>query len=330
MSFKARYLGEATGQTITDEMNKANDFVTGANAGAVQAPTGTPPPPPTVQAAPALSASTLIKSSEATDDLNRSSVGNPKPNPTPNDASQKARAVDTEQIRANKDSSRTPGNVNLAESITFNGVDIDARIRGPFANNLTQKLKDVGLNTGMSTFDLSPAVSASKNITTGEKSKFGLDRSHAKREAKDGLKTGQNVPGREDVKNTMMLSDSTYFKIISLVEEYTNQDVENASKGPVKHTSVPKGQGVQPGTHTAQAMAQTKTMNDITEDKMQKNAQLRKMTAPEVDKDYAAEHTSGIKSNQYAQKYSTDAMNAQTRAQKEERKSTEAQQSQEQ
>ncbi len=321
MSFKSRYLSEETGQTISNEINKATTFATEMGNRATQAqPTGISQAAKVATITPTQS---IIKTSEAEDDLNRSSVGNQKPNPTANDAAKSDRVLSTEGIRSTRESSRTPFNVNITESIS---IDIDARIPGPFDNKLTAKLKSVGLNTGVSKTDVSPgsdsAKTGQKNINSGTKASFTLGANDAGKQAKDGLKTAMNVPGKEDVKKTMM-TDSTIIKIAKLVEEYTNADVQSTS-GPVKHSSVPKGQGVQPGNHANQSMAQTRAMNDISEDKMDKATSLRKMTAPEVGRDYAAEHTTGLKADQYKSKYQTDATNAQTSAQREERLSSEA------
>ncbi len=328
MSFKSRYLGEATEQTITNNITGATDFAAKAADNAANAIAK-----PVSQGAKIATISpqqSIIRTSEVTDDLNRTSSGNPKPNPTANDASKVERTLNAETVRDTKLNSRTPFNAQIteAENIVM-GVNIDARIPGKFDNNLTKKLNDVGINIGVSKSDVSASDNAvktgEKNITTGTKASFGLGRSDAKRQAKDGLKTAQDVPGADDIKSsTMTLSDSAYLKIGYLIEEYTNQDVENAAKGPVKHSSVPKGQGVQPGVHTAQTQRMVSQVNDVSDDKMKARGSIRNATMPEVNQDYAAEHTTGLKTNQYAQKYSTDALNAQTRTAKEERKSAEA------
>ncbi len=321
MTFQLRYLTE----------EQVEDFVAQSNTSAMQVPAKAPTPaaPAPAPAPPTYSASTLINSAEATDSLNRKSPGNTNSNSTVDDSAKLGHAVAMSDARGTSSLNPGHGVRSVTEAtVLFNGMDIDARVPGPYDNKLTPKLKDIKSSTGMNTDDLSPTKSTAR-ITTGEKSKFGLDRSHAKREARDGLKTAQNVMDDGGVKNVISstmegLMDSVYFKISSLVEEYTNQDVEKAATGPVKHSAIPRGQGVQPGNHTAQTQRMVGQVANVVDDKAAAKASVRNATMPTKTRDYAAEHTTGLKSNQYAQKYETDSVHANTQAQKEERKGAEA------
>ncbi len=322
MSFKSRFITEAeSAATITEKVNQASDSA--KNHGNFKASPGgvSPIAQAATIAAPAQPVQSIVRSGEAVDDLNRSSVGNVKPNPTANDADKVERVLDTTRMRADSRSSVKP--FNESTLMEAGDINLDKKILPPYANMLTKKLDGIGLNTGVRKSDVDARSQNTKtghgNITSGQKSSQTYIKNQPKHEAKTGLKDGMhNIPGADEVKRSTKLQlSSVYFKIGKLVEEYTNADVE--SKGPVKHAPIPKGLGVQPGNHSNQSLAQTKAMNDITEDKMDKAAGMRKMTSPEVNQDYAAAHTTGLKADQYKTKYATDSLNAQTSAQREDR-----------
>ncbi len=312
MSFKTRYLGEATGP----EIQQGQDFVAAANAGAKKAtPAPAAPTTPNV-ASPIAPQQSYIKAAEATKDFTAKT--------TDNDAQAVDNATKSLDIRNDRMSSLSKGVSGAVQEATiFNGLDINARIPGRFDNGLTAKLKNAGIDTGMKKSDFSATDSANKagenHVTQGTKTSFGLGRSDLSRNAKDGLKTAQNAPGSEDVMGTMTLNASTYFKIGKLVEEYTTADVENSSKGPVKHAALPKGSGVQPGNHSNDMARMNSDMNAANDDSNRMRAATVKATMPEPDIDPAATKTTGLKMSQYGQKYATDSQNAQTSAQREER-----------
>ncbi len=323
MSFKSRYITEAaTAGSITTEIQKATDFVNSANANATNrsSPIQVNPVAASTVIAPGQS---MIKATGAINDLNRSSAGDPKPNPTSNDESKADRVLSNESIRANRESSQTP--FSIRESTLLENIDIEARIPGPFDNNLTKTLKKAGINTNTEKADLSAKLNASKsgerNINQGTKTSFTLGARDAGRQAKDSLKTAQNVPDNSDIKKATVLNDSAFLKIGELVQEYTAMDVERSASGPVKQKVKQGGQGVQPVNHTAYSATQTKTMNDITEDKMDRASSNRKMTSP----DTSADPKWGSHLDKSNIVHQADQVDAATRAQKEERLSSQAQ-----
>ncbi len=326
-TFKARYVTEATGQTINNEINKATDFVSGANESAtgVKKPeAGVGENAVTAVAAPSQS---IVKAGAAEASMPR--------NPTIDDATKVDTTLKNDRINSTKNSSRTPFNAPITEAENIiNGINIDSRIPGKFDNGLTKRLKNVGLNIGISKTDLSTAANASKagekNVTTGTKSSLGLGRSDTTRNAKDGLKTAQSVPGTNEIKKTMTTESfiASLLKINILIEEYTNNDVQQSGKIPGNRDQTSKFQGVQPGFHQKAAGEQDQRMNAVTDDKARIRAGNRAATMPEPDTDSAMEKTGGIHMQRSSIVHGADEQNAQTRAAAEERRQAQAQEGQ--
>ncbi len=322
-TFKARYVTEATGQTINNEINKATDFVSGANENA----TGVKKPEASVGenavTAVAAPSQSIVKAGAAESSMPR--------NPTIDDATKVDTTLKNDRINSTRNSSRTPFNAPITEAENIiNGINIDSRIPGKFDNGLTKRLKNVGLNSGVSKTDLSISSNASKagekNVTTGTKSSLGLGRSDITRNAKDGLKTAQSVPGTSDIKKAMTESFiSALFKINTLIEEYTNNDVQQSGKIPGNRDQTSKFQGVQPSFRPEAAGKQDERMNAVIDDKARIRAANRAATMPEPDTDSAMEKTGGIHMQRSSIVHGADEQNAQTRAAAEERRQAQAQ-----
>ncbi len=313
ISFKSRFIQEETEQQISEKVNTFNqqqlNSYKPASRGISQA----------AQVSTISPQQSIIRASEAEDDLNRSSTGNIKPNPTADDADKMARVTQRANLNATTNNSRTS-----AGAIT-EATEEPEKLPGPFNNPLTEKLNNLGVNTGFSKPDLDPKGEATKtgqkNINTGTKASFGLGRSDAKRQANDSLNTAQNVPKASDINNATSLMDSYAIRAISkLVEEYTNIDEKWGKHAPGITKPKPSDfKGVQPGTHTKETGAMVQSMNGVTDDKNRVQSKNRAATMPKYNDDPAGKKTGGINMQRSSIVHSADDANAKVRAEREQR-----------
>ncbi len=316
MSFKSRFISinEETEQTITEKINK---FDNDARESYKKAPgMGSTPAATMTTISPQQS---ILRSEEAGDDLNRSSAGNIKPNPTVDDADKMARTVSRANTLAVSNSSRTPAGA-ITEATDTTGVYTP----GPYANSLTQRLRDVGINSGFQKeiTDSGEAQNATgeKNITSGTKASLSLGRSDISRQAKDGLNTASNIPGAGDVKQATMES-SVLIRINNLLMEYTNMDVKWGANSPGSRASnrTINVHGVEPVNHTTQTQSMVRNMGKAIETKADIREQNRKQTMPEPKQDHAATKTGGIHMQRSSIVHKADEANAQVRQEREQR-----------
>ncbi len=305
ISFKERFIQEETEQGITEKVNQFDNMAKETYQKAAPATNNIAN---AVTVAPQQS---IIRTSEATDDLNRNV------NPTTDDADKMARVTKRANVNAVTNNSQTSAGATITEATSDQD---EVPIPGPYANGLTQRLNNIGINTGFSKPEFDPKGEASKtgqkNVNTGTESSFALGRSDAQRQAKDGLNTAQNTPGSFEVKQATSLTDSTEIKLnqfISLFEDDGGQ-VPGMAKPKVRTF-----QGVQPGTHTKETGAMVQSMNGVTDDKTRVQSKNRAATMPEYNDDPAGKKTGGIQMQRSSVVHGADALNAQTRAEKEQR-----------
>jgi hypothetical protein len=274
-TFKSRFIQEADEAGKASPTQPVSNFINQS----IAPPRPESPETKTIVKSVVAPQQSIIKATEATDDMNIAAKGNP----TPNDADKMNRTLQNQDRSDAKWSSNTPFNSNLQEAEVA-GIDLDARIPGKYDNQLSKRLKEIGINTGFDKKALTqtPDTKEKKGnakVTTGTKASFGLGRSDAKRQARDGLKTGT-----KEIDKATLLTASAYLKIGELVEEYTSIDAQRAGKTP---GSAPKirqeGFGVKVANKTQQTQEMVRNMNAVIDDKMKRRMALTKQTMPKDD-----------------------------------------------
>ncbi len=318
MTFRKRYikyLAEETQQTITNEINKTRDPANYTNNNDVK-PTQSSEKVSDVAIASTSATVPLVRSVESINDV--------KGNRTSDDAKSAGDSLARESRNSAINSSRTPFNVSINES-----DDILSSIRGPYANNLTKRLQNVGLNTGVRKTDVSPnqnnSKTGQKNITSGTKASFTLGRKDAGKQARDNVKTAMDIPRKNDIKKATVMDSTVFFKVGVLIQEYTDMDVSWGTNAPGNVKSGRTMNGLS-NTHdrTSDTHDMVKNMNNVIDDKQKVQAKNRAATMPEKETD--PEHGNIMTSRNIV--HGADQANADVSQQREQRLSAQAEQEQ--
>jgi len=313
MSFKERYLSEADSVPV-EAVKNLNPLL---NPSYSKAP-GSAPTAPRVNTGPTKVDNTAPLAPES---LAKASGAK---NPTINDLQSFKRTSETMHDIARRDNSTTPQtrtSLQEMESII------------PSKNKLTERLKEAGINTGFNKTDVLKDIvtNPKKEVTKtgmdmmlwGEKQKYGLDRSHEQRQVNTINNSGLNG---DMIKRGTMLAASTHLKIGMLLEE-ADIDPKWGTHAPgSKVKTVIMKKGVKPVDHTRDTHKMIDDMQNVIQAKQKRQNIVRRETMPEPYNPPAATQTMGLHMNDanVRDKYRgpearAKEINAQTRAQKEER-----------